>query len=449
MKIIKRKSAHTYGKAVKRLFPLSLLSVSMSVISQSALATSLPIDDTQHKIDHLEQQYTQVSAEFIDRNKVLYAMEQGKLAFDLGDYSTAASFFDQAIAGIETVYSNHPGAQDARKLFHEEKEKPFKGETYERAMVFYYRGLLDLINHDYENARASFESGLLQDSMGVSRDYIQDFASLEYLSGWAARCAGFKDLSQQSFKRASKLNPKLVKPKANKKTLILGESGIIPFKYHNVDYGGELQYWQHPIDNINLGLMKYGRTRQPISDEIYYQAKTRGARIADQIAYSKANTKEMGYELANIGEAISGIAFGLMDIANLIVPMSGYIVMGTVGIASQATSVTLSEFSNFINAGVDVRQWKTIPNRLFITSSSNNASKVTRYVSFVDEYNQPLASKATILTGTGKCQLVRATHGALNLDQFQYWESVQLKLSSRNYPIYKIPKFWIEGSGDE
>lgn len=426
-------------KGIGKCLPLSLLAISISAYS----------DELQQKAEFIEQQYSQMTPELVDRNQVLYAMERGKLAFDSGDYDTAASFFDQAIVGIEAVYSDHPGSQDARKLFHEEKEKPFKGETYERAMVFYYRGLLDLIKHDYENARASFESGLLQDSIGLNKDYIQDFASLEYLSGWAAKCAGFKDLSKQSFKRANKLNPQLVEPKADKRTLIIGESGVVPFKYYSTDYGGDLRYWQHPSDTLTLGLMEYGKSRVPVSDELYYQARTRGARIADQIAYNKANTKELAIGAANIGETISDVAFGLMDIANFIVPMSGYIVMGAVGLASSATSATLSAFSDSINAGVDIRQWKTIPNRMFITSSSNPAAKVTRYVSFVDENEQKLSSQVDVLAGKGKCQLVRATNLPLSFEQFSSWENMQLKLSTRTFPIYKTEKYWTKEQAND
>ncbi|MDE1219531.1 hypothetical protein MCT05_00530 [Vibrio aestuarianus] len=191
----------------------------LSTLIGSFLALPVNANARKEQIEFVELQYQQLTQEQFSRNQVLYYMERGKLAFDGGDYRTAAQMFDNAIADIETVYSNNPEAEKARQLFNEEKVKPFKGETYERAMVYYYRGLLDLIAHDYENARASFERGLLQDSMGRNRDFVQDFAALEYLSGWAAKCAGFKEQSQSSFVRAKQLNPILTPPTANKKNV--------------------------------------------------------------------------------------------------------------------------------------------------------------------------------------------------------------------------------------
>ncbi|MEC8183119.1 MAG: hypothetical protein VX123_13805 [Pseudomonadota bacterium] len=49
-----------------------------------------------------------------------------------------------------------PAAGLARSNFAREDVKDFKGEPFERAMVFYYLGLSYLALGDFENARASF-----------------------------------------------------------------------------------------------------------------------------------------------------------------------------------------------------------------------------------------------------------------------------------------------------
>lgn len=399
------------------------------------------------QIEFVEQQYQQLSQEQFNRNQVLYFMERGKLAFDSGDYQVATKMFDHAITNIETVYSNNPDAKKARQLFNEEKVKPFKGETYERAMVYYYRGLLDLMVHDYDNARASFERGLLQDSMGRNRDFVQDFAALEFLSGWAAKCAGFKEHSKTSFNRAVKLNPKLAPPPANSKTLIIGESGVIPFKYYNTDLGGDLRYWPHPIDNILYSQMKYGRSSLSSAEELYYQANMRGARIADQIAYSKENIKQ---QAANFGEASQNLASASIAVAQItsLIPGLNLISLGLMGITSAglATTAAVSEFSDAIGSGVDIRQWKSLPNRIYFVTSSHPAAKTTRYISFINQYGDKVDSEVEVLAEKGKCQLVRANQAALSADQFANWEVVQLKLSGRAYPIYGDEKYWKEVS---
>lgn len=428
----------------KGCFPKKLM---LSSLIGSIVAIPVSANTRQEQVEFVEQQYQQLTQEQFNRNQVLYYMERGKLAFDDGDYQVAAKMFDNAIANIETVYSNNPDAEKARQLFNEEKVKPFKGETYERAMVYYYRGLLDLIEHDYENARASFERGLLQDSMGRNRDFVQDFAALEYLSGWAAKCAGFKEQSQNSFVRATKLNPILTPPKANKKTLIIGESGIVPFKYYNTDLGGDLRYWPHPIDNILYSQMKYGRSSLSSAEELYYQANMRGARIADQIAYSKENIKQ---QAANFGEASQNIASASMAVAQItsLIPGLNLISLGLLGITSAglATTAAVSEFSDAIGSGVDIRQWKSLPNRIYFATSSHPATKTTRYISFVNQYGEKVDSDIEVLANKGKCQLVRANQATLSADQFANWEVVQLKLSGRAYPIYGDEKHWKEVS---
>ena len=422
------------------------LATTMSVCSAATPAVENTLTEQAELVD---QQYNNLEPEMFARNQVLYYMERGKIAFDAEDFDLAAELFDKAIVGIEKIYSKHPDAQKARQLMYEEKRKPFKGEAYERAMVFYYRGLLDLMNHDYENARASFESGLLQDSMGQNRDFLQDFATLEYLSGWSGRCAGFNDLSEQSFKRAHQLNPTLKTPQKNKRTLIIGESGIVPFKYYSADLGGELRYWQHPLDSLTIGQMRYGKTVLPYSDELYYQARTRGARIADQIAYSKANTKQIAAEAGGTTQDLAGIAMGIVQVTHLI-PGLNLISMGLVGISSAGIAATaaISEFTDAIGTGVDIRQWKMLPNRLYITTSGNSANKTLRYINFVDQYDNRIAKNTTVLTGKGKCQLVRSTNLGLNTIQLGNWDAVQLKLSARNYPIYGNSKVWQEVEND-
>jgi hypothetical protein len=95
------------------------------------------------------------------RNEVLNHMEVGLSAYKLGYYQQAKRSFDAAIMNIGSVYADSSEAKKARSLWYEEGRKDFKGEPYERAMVYFYRGLLYLQDADYENARASFINGIM------------------------------------------------------------------------------------------------------------------------------------------------------------------------------------------------------------------------------------------------------------------------------------------------
>ena len=97
--------------------------------------------------------------EFFTDTEVLNLMEIGAAAFHQGHYDLSKAALDRAIANIESVYADNEAAHRARSLWYEEGEKDFKGEPYERSMVFYYRGLLFLRDGDYGNARASSSPG--------------------------------------------------------------------------------------------------------------------------------------------------------------------------------------------------------------------------------------------------------------------------------------------------
>ena len=103
---------------------------------------------------------------------------------------------------IEAIYADNAKAEAARSKFTKENAKDFKGEPYERAMAYYYRGLAYLAEGDYENARASFKGGMLQDTLAANEKYNADFASLAFLEGWSSQCMGRKDAAASAFAEA-------------------------------------------------------------------------------------------------------------------------------------------------------------------------------------------------------------------------------------------------------
>lgn len=78
------------------------------------------------------------------RNEVLNLMEIGLKAYRAGDLDEARRSLDRARVIIESVYADDESARKARSIWYEEAEKDFKGEPYERAMVYLYLGLIFL-----------------------------------------------------------------------------------------------------------------------------------------------------------------------------------------------------------------------------------------------------------------------------------------------------------------
>ena len=108
-------------------------------------------------------------------------MRIGTSALQMGYYDLAKMCFDQCLNYIEAVYADNEKAKQARSLWYEEGMKDFKGEPYERVMAYYYRGLLYIQDSDFENARACFKAGVIQDAFAEERQHQCDFALLLFL----------------------------------------------------------------------------------------------------------------------------------------------------------------------------------------------------------------------------------------------------------------------------
>jgi len=103
-----------------------------------------------------------------DESFVLNNCRFGSAALAAGDLAGAEEAFMQAYTVINSVKTNDGGrALGASLVF--EGVKVWKGEPFERAMAFYYLGLVNLLKGDYDNARAAFNNSLFK-----LRDYAHD-----------------------------------------------------------------------------------------------------------------------------------------------------------------------------------------------------------------------------------------------------------------------------------
>ncbi len=356
---------------------------------------------------------------------VLRHMTAGKQAFDRGDWSIAAEHFDQAISGIEAVYG--PEAARARELFRAEAQKPFKGENYERAMAFYYRGLLDLNAGDFENARASFESGLLQDSLSLNEDFAQDFASLEYLSGWASRCAGSAQLAQESFARAAALNPSLQAPASSTRTLVIGEAGYGPVKYASQEEVSELRYVRHPDSGDDYQL-RLGNTLLDPVESLYYQSVSRGPRAADMIATGKLGVKKSSRSLAKGAQQTAGFLAALAPSTGVVAPAMIAAAAGSLGVAMVAGKV-----SGEVTAAADTRQWQDLPGTLFLATSHQSVRGLSKGLGVAYGGNAMGANgRVQVLLEQPDCQVVRVRNTASAEGDYV---SLQATLNHHQFPL--------------
>lgn len=292
------------------------------------------------------------------------------------DYDVAASALDEEIYRIELVYADNPTAKMARSKFNKEALKNFKGEPYERALVFLKRGLLYLYEDDYENARAMFESGLLQDSLADNTEYTHDYAALEFLSGWSSFCNGDDGLAEESFKRVLALNNEISIPGAEDNFLLYKEIGYGPKKIGVGEYKEMLKFQDqlaYEQRNINGFEYRFGENiimAQPMED-IFWQATTRGGREIDLINEGKAVFKENTEEFADTMIDVAAAA----SYSSLLTDNSD---MANLGAASAALGLVSMFMSAQTKPAADLRTIHT-PGLIFIGTGKLNARNLDKY----------------------------------------------------------------------
>jgi tetratricopeptide (TPR) repeat protein len=247
-----------------------------------------------------------------DRNRALNQMRSGLAAMELGRLDIAAAAFDDALRIIEAIYADNPAAERARSVWYAESAKDFKGEPYERAMAYYYRGLVYLMQGDYQTARASFRGGLLQDSfMEENQRMTSDFGALAFLEGWAGRCAGFDAQTvAASFSEAHGRNAALAEPAAGNSLIVLFETGTGPQKRTAGSRNEVLGYTRGTVAPLTEAEFVVGGrgARVVQAEDLFYQAATRSGRWVDTINQGKvvyqSTTRSAGQAATMVGAGL-------------------------------------------------------------------------------------------------------------------------------------------------
>lgn len=353
-----------------------------------------------------------------ERNSVLNHLRAGLAAMELRELDVAEESFNLAVTNIEKIYSDNEKAEKARSNFIKENIKDFKGEGYERAMAFYYRGLLHLMRGDYGNAQASFGSGLLQDTYAEDERYAQDFASLAFLRGWAYRCQGSEVASSASFSEAFQLHKQrlvqeerptklqlsdLKAPKLGHNVILVGESGSAPRKMATGEYKEKLTYRRGPAQNVDKIVFTGGEqsvVATPFED-IFWQASTRGGRAVDHIMEGKAQfkgtTDTVGNVMLSAGAATT--MYGAYSQNNNAAIAGGIMMLGGL-IAKGISAATRPD--------ADLRQWDNLPEHIHLSTMNLPSTTETLDVSFLNALGKPSevgdkGDKTVTVSWAGEC----------------------------------------------
>lgn len=311
------------------------------------------------------------------RDKVLWQYRLALAEMRRGNFEAANPVLDDALLTLGGVYGKDSDARKARRLFHQEAKKTFIGEPYERAMAYFYRGILYWRDGQVDNARACFRSAEFEDSDAENGEYKCDYTLLDYLDGFATAKLGGD--GSDAFKRAEKsargAKPPAYDTKVN--TLVFLDFGPGPTKYATGEYEEQLRFRapKSPVESVQVQIDGKIVNLKP-ADDLAFQATTRGGRLMDHVLANKAVFKsatDAAGSAAIMGGAI--LAAGGQGRNNAADEIgAGLIIAGLVSkIASAATTPE-----------ADVRCWETLPQFLALGQFKLHSGEHSATISFLN-----------------------------------------------------------------
>ena len=330
-------------------------------------------------------------AEGPPRDKVLWQYRTAAAAMRRGDLATAKPLLDDALLTLQGIYGKDAEARKSRGYFSKEARKTFIGEPYERAMAYFYRGVIYWMDGEPDNARACFRSAEFEDSDAANKEFAGDWVLPDYLDGLATTKLGGD--GSDAFKRA-KANVKNINlPDYNAKAnvLFIVEFGPGPVKYATGQYREELRIRTRSSSLVSARI-KTGSINLPIApcDDVNFQATTRGGRVMDHIlankAVFKATTDSIGDAAIVSGAVLASAGHRRNNAADEV--GLGLILAG---LASKlASSATTPE--------ADTRTWDNLPQFITYASMSLPAGQHSVTVEFLEPGDKVVAKLTKQIT---------------------------------------------------
>jgi len=286
------------------------------------------------------------------RDRVLWQYRTATAAMRQGKFDLAKQHLEDALITLQGIYGPDPNAKKARGYFHAEAKKTFIGEPYERCMAYIYRGILYWMNGEPDNARACFRTAELEDSDTEKHEYAGDWVLPDYLDGLATAKLGGD--GSDAFKRAEVNSRGIKLPPYNTKAnvLLFFEFGPGPTKYSTGQYGEELRFHVPPTVLKSADFQVDGNT-YPVAptDDVWFQATTRGGRLMDHILGNKAVFKSTTDTIGNVA-LIGGLSTAAFS-DNRTAQQVG-LGVAVAGLISKAVSAATTPQA-------DTRSWDNLP----------------------------------------------------------------------------------------
>jgi hypothetical protein len=313
------------------------------------------------------------------RDKVLWQYRLAAAAMRQGKYDVAKQNMDDALLTLGGIYGKDADAKKARSYFHAEAKKTFIGEPYERSMAYIYRGIIYWMDGEPDNARACFRSAEFEDSDAEQRQYAGDWVLPDYLDGLVTTKLGGD--GSDGFKRAQAdaKGVKLPPYNLNADAIFFIEFGPGPTKYATGQYGEELRFstTPSPVTSAELNVDAF---RIPIAptDDVAFQATTRGGRVMDHILGNKAVFKSVTDTAGNVA-LIGGLATAVAS--NNRTAQEVGLGLAFAGLVSKVVSAATVP-------AADTRSWENLPRYLSFASVPLPPGQHVATIQFLDASGQ-------------------------------------------------------------
>lgn len=302
-----------------------------------------------------------------ERNATLNYERIGLAALAAGKLDLAEHAFEAATFRIDQIYADNAEAQKAKSLWSAEKVKDYKGEPYERAMAYFYRGLVYAARGDFQNARAMFKQADYQDTVTEAEEYAGDFGLMPYMAGWASYCDGNANLARDYLQMAARGDANYTGTSVEQPVLVLFETGRAPFKYGAGKHSELLKWQPHPLPKQTLksvctvdGDCLPGNIVQ--AADLGYQATTRGGRPIDAVLDGKASFKDGAQGVATAATTVGAVG---MDLAMA----TGNRDMAGIGLLGMFAGLVAQGIAASTQAQADIREWEQLPDTIWLATA--------------------------------------------------------------------------------
>lgn len=339
---------------------------------------------------HILDDGPRMIAEGPPRDKVLWQYRTAAAAMRQGQFDLARSLLDDALLTLGGIYGPDSEARKSRSLFSREARKTFIGEPYERAMAYFYRGVIYWMDGERDNARACFRSAQFEDSDAANEEFAGDWVLPDYLDGLATTKLGGDGTDALKRARANAKNISLpdYNPKAN--VLFIVEFGPGPLKHATGQYSEQLRFRARSSPLMSARIQTGGiNLAVAPCDDVNFQATTRGGRVMDHVLANQAVFKSATDTFGNaaiIGGAIVASQGNRNNVA-------GEVGLGLVlaGLASKVVSASTTPEA-------DTRTWDNLPQFISFATLSLSPGQHAVTVEFLDAAGKPDSKFTKTLT---------------------------------------------------